>query len=348
MVILVVVIVTVVASTTFMMFNSTSHVSFEKPMLFIDTYDMSLPEKYQNYTHIKKYTYNESKDQIKSETFVDGEITSKSETDYDKNGKEKENRLYTNRVDINIPFETTEFIKNEDERKVTEKVAWGNHGGTFKEIEYDKNGNNIKQLNYANGNVFANYTSFYDDNNNLIKLIDILHGNKIIRHYQYDDENNRISHSGVKEDDSFRFLEVYAYDEKNNKTDEKEFDSEGKLVSWTKLTYDLDFRITSEMSSFYDDRPIFSKGLKYEYDDNGSTLIREFIKGTERFYSVTILDDMGNKVAYKRVNSNNDKIEQWTQWSYDDEGRLLERNLWKPGFMPIVSKSVDIPPTFEH
>ncbi|MBQ7971987.1 MAG: hypothetical protein IJ291_00835 [Lachnospiraceae bacterium] len=175
-------------------------------------------------------------------------------------------------------------------------------GNTVKTYEYDEKGNQIKRINYEDGELDITVESTYDEMGNLITEKTAMGETGIVRTF------------------------TYAYDEDGNKIRE-EFDN-GKeelndLNRVTEFTYDENGNCIYSKGEYADGS--VSSVVNSEYDENGNLIKESSLYGFAMVPVVTTYeytyDYEGNIV--KRVKKEDDGTETVDEYTYDENGNVL-------------------------
>ena len=213
-------------------------------------------------------------------------------------------------------------------------------------IEYDSNGNTIKETSYnEDGSVSGSSEYEYDEKENRVKEINYNGDGDIFSEYEYDSEGNMIQNSRYDENGEMDFCHKSEYDENGNevKTERYEYnkwyltesgyDSNGNKVKTVEYDEngDKEFYSTYEYNNAgkllqkieYDNKGEIFERNEHEYDQSGNLIKRAVYYGNGNLESFDEYNSMGNII--KSVEYDEDGyIDSCIEYEYDNKGNEIK------------------------
>jgi hypothetical protein len=234
-------------------------------------------------------------------------------------------------------------VKNKIETRLSYEEKFGLYSVSDKNeivFEFDRNGNEIKQLKYLDDLLHYKENKIYDSSGNLTKTIIhyLLSEDSSKTEYQYDSSNNLISKSKYDFDGNIEWVTKLKYDSSGNIIEETDYDENGDLYEWflgyckSVSVYDIDNNILQityySINGLLDDFNRWGCSKRFfKYDSNGF-LIEEtgYLSDETLHYKSVLTYSLNGNLVDKTVLYNDPLSDYRIRNSYDTFGNNISKN----------------------
>lgn len=276
-----------------------------------------------------RYEYDEAGRLLKRTEYSDsGDVKSWNEYEYDSNG----HRIYSAEGCKNDGSIDTwcKYEYNENGKRIHETMGGSDGVNNFCnymcDYEYNILGNLISSTSYSSVTALT-ITSEYDSNENETQktILDRNSGETILYEYEYD-SNGHLIKTAQTTDVLTIVIQEAEYDNNGNKFEEKTYDYDGNIMTWSEYSMGKETKYIS-----YKSDGSISSQLEREYD-NGGNKIKEIISFNNDGSIITYeneykYNDNGYLVVFSQ---NSHGLVYTTEYEYDEDGNKIKET--GPGY----------------
>jgi hypothetical protein len=243
--------------------------------------------------------------------------------EFDKNGNLLKDVLYKPNGEI----ESAQGFTYDDKNRLVEEIHYYEGGETGEQIRFklDKEGKREEiETTYADGSKslkkivrFENMISVksFDEDGDFEseELVKYNSNGDVIEELAYDDERNIVT------------KHQYEYDGKNRLKARTDYEGEKEFIVRIELAYDYQDQVISE--THLNRKGELMRKVSYEYDEKGNQVALQ----NNHLVTRTTFDEEGKPVRQEIVNNASGFVENFTDYTYDDNGMLIEQRSFAIG-----------------
>ncbi len=243
-----------------------------------------------------------------------------------------------------------EFDENNN---LVKEVQYTNSGDieSANGYKYDDRNRLIEEIHYYEDDEVGEIVKYKLDKDGKRSAIDIVYADGSTSTKNYSRFENMISIKTTDEDGDLESEELVKMDEQGKITEEIHFDEDRKIVTKFINEYDKDQKLIAR--SEYEENEEFIKKVVLEYDKQGNASLETHLNRKDLIIDqiAFTFDRDGNRTSWEnnvhihktlydksqrplreeRMNRGNNLVEEFTDYKYDESGKILEEKTFSMG-----------------